>query len=70
MGAQSDSNAQKEFFESKVRPLLAKNCFSCHVQAKMGGLAMDTRESMIKGGQDGPQERQHHRADTGEHDEC
>ncbi len=54
--AQSDPNAAapKEFFEAKVRPLLAKNCFSCHVQAKMGGLQMDTRESFMKGGQDGP----------------
>ena len=27
-----------DFFETKVRPLLAKNCFACHTDPKMGGL--------------------------------
>ena len=38
----------------KVRPLLAKNCFSCHTDAKMGGLQLDTREHVLKGGNSGP----------------
>jgi hypothetical protein len=45
---------QREFFEAKVRPLLAKNCYACHSTSKMGGLKMDTSEDMMKGGQDGP----------------
>ncbi|MGH9629838.1 MAG: DUF1501 domain-containing protein [Bryobacteraceae bacterium] len=43
-----------EFFEMRVRPLLAKNCFSCHSSSKMGGLEMTSRESLLKGGQSGP----------------
>jgi hypothetical protein len=57
-GADSDakkaSAASQEFFESKVRPLLSKNCYGCHTGAKMGGLQMDTLESLMKGGEDGP----------------
>ncbi|MBL8241749.1 MAG: PSD1 domain-containing protein [Bryobacterales bacterium] len=43
-----------EFFETKVRPVLAKNCFSCHTQSKLGGLAMTSREDILKGGKSGP----------------
>jgi len=43
-----------EFFETKVRPVLAKNCFSCHTQNKLGGLAMGSREELLKGGKSGP----------------
>src|SRR5262245_44056352 len=43
-----------EFFETKVRPVLAKNCFSCHTQAKLGGLEMTSRETLLKGGKSGP----------------
>ena len=43
-----------EFFETKVRPVLAKNCFSCHTQSRLGGLAMLSREDLLKGGKSGP----------------
>jgi len=43
-----------EFFETKVRPVLAKNCFSCHTQTKLGGLAMTSRDELLKGGKTGP----------------
>src|SRR5712664_4727225 len=43
-----------DFFESRIRPLLAKNCYGCHTNAKMGGLQMDSREHLLKGGNDGP----------------
>ncbi|MBI3698504.1 MAG: DUF1549 domain-containing protein, partial [Acidobacteria bacterium] len=42
-----------EFFETRVRPVLAKNCFTCHTTAKMGGLEMKSRESLLKGGNSG-----------------
>jgi hypothetical protein len=42
-----------EFFEMRVRPVLAKNCFACHTQSKMGGLAMTSREALLRGGQSG-----------------
>ncbi|MCC7234627.1 MAG: PSD1 domain-containing protein [Bryobacterales bacterium] len=43
-----------EFFEMKVRPLLAKNCLGCHAQTKMGGLSLTSREEALKGGKSGP----------------
>lgn len=38
-----------EFFESKVRPILVKNCFACHSQAlakPMGGIRVDTKAGL------------------------
>ncbi len=46
-----------EFFERKVRPILAERCYGCHsAQAKKvrGGLLLDTREGWAKGGDTGP----------------
>ena len=42
-----------EFFEMRIRPVLAKNCYSCHTSAQMGGLQLDTREHVLKGGKSG-----------------
>jgi cytochrome c553 len=39
--------AQTEFFETKIRPVLATKCYACHstkLKSPMGGLALDTRE--------------------------
>jgi hypothetical protein len=44
----------REQFETKVRPVLATNCFACHRQSAMGGLRLDSRESIVKGGASGP----------------
>ena len=49
----ADGKAQ-EFFEMRVRPVLAKNCFACHSASKMGGLEMRSRDSLLKGGKSGP----------------
>jgi hypothetical protein len=43
-----------DFFESRVRPLLAKKCFACHTDAHSGGLTMRSRESLLQGGNSGP----------------
>ncbi|HWB99247.1 MAG TPA: PSD1 and planctomycete cytochrome C domain-containing protein [Bryobacteraceae bacterium] len=43
-----------EFFELKIRPLLVKNCLSCHASARMGGLQLDSRDHLAKGGEHGP----------------
>src|SRR3954447_16328392 len=48
----ADSDARHDF-EMQVRPLLAKNCFACHTQSAMGGLRLDSRESILKGGKSG-----------------
>ena len=46
--------ADLDFFESKVRPLLDANCFSCHANGKdRGGLSLADRESLLKGGDSG-----------------
>lgn len=44
----------KERFESKIRPLLAHNCYACHTRTKLGGLQVDSREGLLKGGKSGP----------------
>ena len=42
------------FFESKVRPLLIAQCYSCHGdKAVQGGLRLDSREALLKGGEHG-----------------
>ncbi len=40
---------QREFFESKVRPVLAENCYSCHnsVDKMKGELALDYRGGVL-----------------------
>ncbi|MDX1983943.1 MAG: DUF1553 domain-containing protein [Bryobacteraceae bacterium] len=43
-----------EFFETSVRPVLAKNCSACHNATRLGGLAITSRESLLKGGNTGP----------------
>src|SRR5215468_259723 len=52
--AQQRGADRLEFFETRVRPVLAKNCFSCHTQSKLGGLEMVSRDSLLKGGNSGP----------------
>jgi uncharacterized protein DUF1553/uncharacterized protein DUF1549/cytochrome c len=44
----------REFFELRIRPVLARNCFSCHSNSRMGGLDVTSREGLIKGGNSGP----------------
>jgi len=43
-----------ELFESRIRPLLIDNCFSCHTDDEKGGLRLDSRDRMLKGGESGP----------------
>src|SRR6476469_5767362 len=43
-----------EVFETRIRPLLASNCFACHTQSAMGGLRVDSRDALLKGGDTGP----------------
>jgi len=51
------TKAQLEFFETRVRPLLAEHCFACHsVDAEKleAGLLMDSRTGLLRGGDSGP----------------
>ncbi|MEZ6143135.1 MAG: PSD1 and planctomycete cytochrome C domain-containing protein [Zavarzinella sp.] len=58
--ANTTSHAQSNniaFFEAKIRPMLAKYCYSCHSETankKKGGLAVDTQAALLKGGESGP----------------
>ncbi len=46
---------QLNFFEKKVRPLLAEKCYSCHSADEKikGGLRLDTKDSTLHGGDTG-----------------
>jgi hypothetical protein len=44
------------FFEAKVRPLLVERCYACHSQKsgkRRGGLHLDSRSALLKGGDSG-----------------
>jgi mono/diheme cytochrome c family protein len=46
-----------DFFEKKIRPVLADKCYQCHsadAEKIKGGLALDTREGIRRGGDHGP----------------
>src|SRR5438067_8651236 len=43
-----------DVFEAKVRPILAANCYDCHTDEQMGGLRLDSRDAVLKGGKSGP----------------
>jgi len=45
-----------EFFESKIRPVLAQDCYECHSKATKakGGLLLDSRPGWQAGGDSGP----------------
>ncbi len=45
-----------EFFEKKIRPILTDNCFKCHSHSSeklKGGLLLDSRDGLLKGGEGG-----------------
>jgi hypothetical protein len=47
---------QVAFFEKSIRPVLARECYSCHsatAEKLRGGLKLDTREALRKGGKSG-----------------
>jgi len=50
-------DAAVDFFESRIRPVLAQHCYNCHSQrAKtlQGGLYVDSLAGLLKGGDNGP----------------
>jgi mono/diheme cytochrome c family protein len=48
--------AKAEYFEKKVRPILADNCYHCHSAdtKPAGGLRVDDRNGLLAGGNKGP----------------
>lgn len=55
--AKQDLNPEQlNFFETRVRPLLTEKCLECHSNEKgkvKGGLSLDSREEILKGGENG-----------------
>jgi len=49
--AQDDEH---ELFETRIRPVLAENCFVCHTEQALGGLRLDARDHLLEGGVSGP----------------
>lgn len=56
-GPRSFTAEDVAFFEAKVRPLLNDRCHSCHstkAKKQKGGLLLDSRTSVLQGGDSGP----------------
>src|SRR6187455_3753639 len=54
-GEKGPTPEQLKFFEEKVRPVLAQNCFKCHGEDKQkGDLRLDLHEALLAGGESGP----------------
>ncbi len=50
----ASAQSPDELFETRVRPLLVEKCFACHQTTPMGGLRLDSRAALIRGGNSGP----------------
>lgn len=53
----ADDPATIEFFESRIRPVLANECYECHsaeAGKSKGGLLLDSRHAVRTGGDSGP----------------
>jgi hypothetical protein len=51
------STEDVEFFEKRIRPVLVDQCYLCHSSASaqvQGGLLLDSRDGLLKGGKSGP----------------
>ena len=57
VAAEQPTAEQLEFFESKIRPALAGNCYSCHgtqTKTPFANLRLDSLAGILKGGDAGP----------------
>ena len=49
------TSSQLDFFEQRIRPILVNECYECHGAKKQkGGLRVDFRDGLLKGGESGP----------------
>src|SRR5262245_5977532 len=56
-GTAAAQEAGIEFFETKVRPVLVEHCYKCHshkAAKHRGGLYVDSRDGLRKGGDTAP----------------
>ena len=57
VAGQDLTDSETKFFESKIRPVLVRECYGCHSKqsgAVKGGLIVDSREGLLRGGDTGP----------------
>jgi hypothetical protein len=57
VGERRAQATDEDLFEKKIRPVLATHCYACHsskLKEPMGGLALDTKAGLRKGGVSGP----------------
>src|SRR2546430_5359541 len=50
------SREEVEFYQKQVQPILEENCYNCHSHQAdkiKGGFVLDSREGLLKGGDDG-----------------
>ncbi|MEM7475569.1 MAG: PSD1 and planctomycete cytochrome C domain-containing protein [Planctomycetota bacterium] len=55
--SQEITDAQSQFFESKIRPVLVSSCYECHSKKtgkNEGGITLDTKVGLRQGGNSGP----------------
>ena len=55
--SESEQESKIEFFERRVRPLLAERCFKCHgaeTEIPQGKLRLDSLDGLLQGGSRGP----------------
>jgi len=54
-GGEAPAPGQVEFFERRVRPVLAEHCLGCHgANDPKGGLRLDSRAAVLRGAASGP----------------
>src|SRR3954454_4310421 len=54
--AAEPTKEQADFFNKSIAPIFSNRCYKCHSASEgktKGGLALDTREAFLKGGDDG-----------------
>lgn len=55
--ARKTQRRNAQFFEAKIRPILVSHCYDCHSENSDeigGGLLVDSREGLLRGGESGP----------------
>jgi mono/diheme cytochrome c family protein len=55
--AAEPTKAELDFFENKIRPIFVNNCYKCHSHEATklkGGLSLEYRDTVLKGGETGP----------------
>jgi mono/diheme cytochrome c family protein len=50
----SAGSDKADYFETRVRPILANNCYACHTSMAASGLRVDSLAALLKGGGSGP----------------